>query len=274
MIDLEEMRYNNGCASCGYKEVLPGEPIGHIAVSRFIEKLDACFAKDDMPSAGRLIDYWYKEACSLRDTHGELSVVSEMLGYYRKTGEKEKGLWAVKRAEELVALTEGQGTVSGATVLLNAATTLKAFGQAEKALPLYETAGEIYRDNLDASDPRMGGFYNNYALALTDLGRYQEAEKYYFSALAVMEKAPGGIPDCASSYVNMAYLYEAWYGQEAEQIATCMDKAFALLDSAAVKRDSYYAFVCTKCAPAFDYFGYFRAAAVLKERAKIIYEGA
>lgn len=273
MTDLEEMRYNSGCASCGYKDVAPTEPLGRIAVARFMEKLDACYAKDDMDAAGRILDFWYREASALRDTHGELSVVSEMLGYYRKTGERERALWAVQRAEELIALTEGQGTVSGATVLLNAATTLKAFGEAERALPLYETAGEIYRASLDSSDARMGGYYNNYALALTDLGRYQEAEECYNKAIAVMEKTQDGMPDCASSYVNMAHLYETWYGPESDRIGPCMEKALALLTAGETKQDSYYAFVCTKCAPSFDYFGYFRAAAALKERAKKIYEG-
>ena len=39
-------------------------------------------------------------------------------------------------------------------------------------------------------------------------------------------------------------------------------------------RDGYYAFVCEKCAPTFDYYGYFLIADDLNERAKAIYERA
>ena len=53
-----------------------------------------------------------------------------------------------------------------------------------------------------------------------------------------------------------------------------MDEALSLLDTPGIPRDGYYAFVCEKCAPAFEYYGYFLAAEDLKERAKRIYERA
>ena len=48
-------------------------PIGHIPVSRIIEKLDACYNKNDYVEAGRLLFYWQKEAQNLLDKRGELS---------------------------------------------------------------------------------------------------------------------------------------------------------------------------------------------------------
>ena len=38
-------------------------------------------------------------------------------------------------------------------------------------------------------------------------------------------------------------------------------------------RDGYYAFVCEKCAPVFDYYGYFVTARKLAEQSRRIYEG-
>ena len=127
-MDLEDLKFNFGCASCGYKKTDPDKPLGHIPVSRVIETLDECFSRNDMIEAGRVLDYWRKEAVSLRDKRGELAIVSEQIGYFRKTSEKEKALEAVSRAIELIGC--NPENVSDGTILLNAATTLKAFEKA------------------------------------------------------------------------------------------------------------------------------------------------
>ena len=48
----------------------------------------------------------------------------------------------------------------------------------------------------------------------------------------------------------------------------------ALLDRPGLPRDAYYAFVCEKCAPVFDYYGFFRTAQALRARAEAIHERA
>lgn len=273
-IESEDLKFNFGCRSCGYKTVQPDAPLGQIPVSRVIEKLDAFFSKNDMEGAGRLLVYWQNEAQTQRDRRGELSIVNEMLGYYRKTGETEKALCAVDRSLELLRLLHLEKSLSGATVLLNAATTLKACGSPEKALPLYEQTFDVYVRELDETDARFGGYYNNQALTLVDLGQYEQAEACYQKALSIMEKVENGLPDCAVTQINRAHLYETWKGTEAPEISACLESAEGYLQDAAVEKNGYYAYVCDKCAPSFDYFGYFAIAAELKERAKNIYERA
>ena len=69
---------------------------------------------------------------------------------------------------------------------------------------------------------------------------------------------------------------EARDGLEAgeKEINDLADRAWDLLNDPAAPRDGYYAFVCEKCAPVFDYYGYFLAAQDLKERANAIYDRA
>ena len=264
------------CSQCGGEDFYypdGDKPDGAIPVDRIIRKIDALFDKNDYAAAGRILEHWEKEARLLKDRRGELSVQSELMGYYRKTGEKEKGLKSVERGLELVKLLGGEDGVSSATVYLNAATTLKAFGEAERALPLYEKAENIYGARLDENDARRAGLYNNHALALVDLKRYKEAESLYKRALAVMEKAEHGQADAAVTYVNMAHLYETWQNDE-EKISACMEQAEELLNTPSLPRNGYYAFVCSKCAPSFGYFGYFLVDEELQKRAKEIYERA
>ena len=58
------------------------------------------------------------------------------------------------------------------------------------------------------------------------------------------------------------------------KIEQCLSLAQELLDVPTLPRSGYYAFVCEKCAPTFDYYGWFFYANELKNRAEEIYERA
>ncbi len=270
-MDLEDLKFNFGCASCGYKQKDPDKPLGHIPVSRVIEKLDECFSRNDMADAGRLLDYWRKEAVSLRDTRGELTVVSEQIGYFRKTAEKEKALEAVSRAVELIGCSPEN--VSDGTILLNAATTLKAFGKAEEALPLYGQTFALYEKFLTNDDVLFAGYYNNYGLALSDMERYAEAEDAYQKALSIVLNKEDSRLDGAVTYLNMAHMYPYWDEKCAQDIKDCLQKAQEILEDPKNTRNGYYAFVLSKCAPSFREFGKAETAEKMEKLSEEIYAG-
>ena len=96
------------------------------------------------------------------------------MGLYRKRGNEQAALESVQTGLSLMHRLHLEKEISGATTYLNAATVYKSFHMASKALPLYQHAKEIYEKNLPDRDPRLGGLYNNMALALVDLKQYQE----------------------------------------------------------------------------------------------------
>lgn len=260
------------CALCGGKEFYyPNEnaPIGRIPTKRIIEKLDDCFNKNDLTEAGRLLRHWQKEAQELKDYFGELSIVNELLGYLRKTGEKEQALLTVERAKFLIEKLANEKSVSFATIYLNAATTLKAFGKAEEAILLYDKAYDIYQSNKEQSKDLFAGYYNNRAVALVDLGKFQEAEQSYFNALKWVEQTENNLLDSAITYINMAHLYDIM--QNNDKKTDCIFKAYELLNNEKVVQNGYYAFVLSKCAPSFKYFGYEKIAKHYQLLAEEIY---
>ena len=68
----------------------------------------------------------------------------------------------------------------------------------------------------------------------------------------------------------MAQLYE----DTDEEIENLLEKAYEKLNDPQPPRDGYYAFVCRKCAPTFDYYGHFAIKEELNKRADEIYARA
>ena len=114
------------------------------------------------------------------------------------------------------------------------------------------------------------------ALTCVALGRYDEADALYDRAMDAMAQAPHGALEQAITCLNRADLVAARDGMEAGEraIYDLVDRAVALLDDPALDHDGYYAFVCEKCAPALDYYGYFADAGRFREEARRIREGA
>ena len=247
----DDLIFNFGCASCGYKG--SDTPEGHIDLCRMTARLDSLLDTEDYSAADRLLCYWRGEAQALRDRKGELSVVSEQLGLYRKMLQKEPAEEAVDRALALIEELGVADTVGGATVLLNAATTMKAFGAAERALPYYERARAVYEKELSPDDTRLAGLYNNYALALADLHRAEEAETLYRRAIAITEKTVEGRWDAAISLINLAHLYD---GSRDELIPDCIVQAIEYLTCPPEKQNGYYRYVLSKCEPSLRLFGF------------------
>lgn len=263
------------CALCGGEEFYypkKDAPKGTIPVRSVLAKLDAAFAKNDLQEATRLLEYWENEGRELGDERGLVTIYSEQMGLYRKTSDEEKGLRSVEKGMELLRKLGLEESVSGSTVLLNAATTLKAFGRAKDAIPLYEKVKVVYDKYVDENDKKRAGFYNNAALCYADVGRKEQAETYYKRALDVLSRSEGNENEIAITYVNMAHLYEQTDGRE-DDMYLCMEKALEVLRAQTVQNGAY-AFTCEKCAPSFGYFGYFMAEEELKKKAKEIYERA
>jgi len=262
--------------------LLCGDPMGSepesrsVDVRRCLEKLDEYMSRRDYAGAERHLDFWLGEAKLCNNARAALSIRNERMGFYRKTGNGEKAIENARAALSLVEKLENGSTVTAATTFVNAGTVYDAFSMPESAMPLFERARAIYERELPEGDSRLGGLYNNMAMTLAALRRYGEAYEMYGKALGVMAHIENGELEQAITYLNMADAVALEHGTEKGEakIAQYLERASALLETPSVPRGGYYAFVCEKCAPSFDYYGWFLYADELKERAAKIYAGA
>ncbi len=255
-----------------YCDVCSNESYDIVPTARILEKLDRLFEKNDLESVARVLDYWDGEARRLGDLRGLIEILNEKIGYYRRTGDKIRGMVSVKEAFELIEALGLENTESAGTVYLNGATTLKSFGELDMAMQYYEKARGIYENTLFEKDYRLAAFYNNISSAYVDLGEYKKAEESCLRALSILEACGGYLGEMAVTNVNLAHIY---YGLDNydERIYEIMETAWELLMSKENVRDGNFAFICSKCYPSFAFFGYFVYEKTLRELAEKIYEG-
>lgn len=160
-----------------------------IDVARFIGRLDECFNRNDMRSARECIEYWELQARQSGDDRGLLTVLNEAVGYYRRTQKKTKALSAMKESLSLVEELGLSENLSGATVYINAATTLSFFGRIREGLELYGKAEACYRKNGGTQSYEYAALLNNKAAALNELKLYDEAEEHWKSAVEILKKS-------------------------------------------------------------------------------------
>lgn len=244
-----------------------------ISVTNFIKELDSFFAKEDLQGAGQCMLNWRSMAVHAGDKKGELTVLNEMIGYYRQTKEEAEGISAVNDAFRLIEEIGIKNSLSAATIYLNGATTMKSFGKSAEAMDFYNKALENYRVNLDENDPLFAGLYNNMALALQDLKKYSAAEEFFLNAIKITENIEKHELETAVSLVNLAHLYYD-INNEDSRVNSLMEKALGILENPEFFGYDKYAFTCRKCAPSFGYFGFFIAEKQLNERADKIYAGS
>ena len=243
---------------------------GRVDVRSLMEHVDTLYEKNDIDGARSFLEEYYEKALEFNDKEGQLGIISELLGCYRKTRSAENGLWAAEEAERLITELGLEGTVTAGTVWLNAATTMREFGKAAEAVRLYDMAARAFSGNLDPGDYRFAGLFNNYAACLEACGDPESVEEYYKRALSVVSRLKGCEVEEAVTYVNLACLYDET-DPEDERIYECIRKAIDLFNIDHVTKDGYYAFNVLKCVDAIDHFGFFRDAKELRKRAEEIY---
>ena len=158
-----------------------------IPVTRFIGRLDAAFNRNDMKSARECICFWEAEARRLNDERGLLAVLNEAVGYYRRTNKKTRAMEAMEESLTLVERLGQTNSLSGATVFVNAATTLSFFGSKEEAIGLYGRAASCFEAEEKTECYEYAALLNNRAATLYEIKRYDEAETDWLSAIQILK---------------------------------------------------------------------------------------
>lgn len=237
--------------------------------NEFLEGLDALFAVNEAEKAGAYLTEWYQKAVDAGNWRLQVTVLNEMMGYYRSTGVESAALDAVSRMLKLVKDYELEGNKDIGTVWINVGTTLCRFYQYKEGLKYYAMAKEALAD---CDNPYiMASLYNNSAAAYEAGGNLAAALDNYERSLELLSD----MPDCATfmaiTYANMANgCHGTGDKEKTGRYVTLMD---AVLDNPDIPRDAGYASACVKCASLHFNLGNTERAEELNRRAEEIYQG-
>ena len=214
-----------------------------------IAQCDKLCAAGDAKKVGEFLRMHLERVRQAGDRFTELSLLSELMGHYRLVSDRENALDCAVKAVALLNDLRQTDTVSGGTIMLNAATVFQAFGNTDMAEKDDHAAWDVDRKLLEEDDWRFAGLYNNMASVYIAKGDFRRAENLYLEALDLMNSY-GRIMDCATTYANLAQL-SIRKNARFDMIQAYLDCAMQCFNNPAAARDGYYAHTCGKCAEVF-----------------------
>lgn len=153
-----------------------------MTIENFFQELDGFFSENEIEEAGVFLEQALEEARRTEDLSLEISVLNEMMGYYRSTDRKEKGLQSVEDGLALIQKNGLEAHPGVANMWINMGTTLCHFERVEEAEVCYKNA-EMFVMQSGAGALQMASLYNNTAAIYVKTGRYEEARQRYEKAL-------------------------------------------------------------------------------------------
>ncbi len=234
-------------------------------LNKTLDKLDKLFADHRSDLVEDFLQNAVKEAMSEGDNEAILSLVSELVGFYRDSGQTDK---AAVYAGSMIRLCESfgiSGTVPHGTALLNAANAYRAAGMFEQSADCFGKCFGIYSENLPKTDMRISGYYNNLSLLYQETGDFAHSAEALKTALAIA-KENDAVYEIAAACSNLsASLMKLGDISEAEKYA---DRALEIFErDPEESRDFHYSAALAAKAELSDVKGDIPAAKELYEYA-------
>lgn len=137
----------------------------------------------------------------------QLSILNELMGFYRSRGEHAKNQPIINRALNLADSMHLAGTEAGTTTLINAATSLRAAGSYERAEKIYTQALNESAATLGAKNRKLAALHNNLSMLYSETGNTSEAIEELNKALEILQNTstdPDHDIDIAATHTNIA----------------------------------------------------------------------
>ena len=172
--------------------------------NEFYEKLNNLFAEKDLEKVDAFLDESLKTALQNGDDLLGITILNEIIGFNRDTGNYDKSLRACDEAISLLKRNKLEGSVEYATSLQNVANAYRAAGKKVESLGYYNTVFKIYREKLDENDYKFASLHNNIALLYQEMDNFLMATEHLKKALSIIEQIDGKEIEVATTLSNLA----------------------------------------------------------------------
>lgn len=176
-------------------------------INKVLTKLDDLFSSGKLNEVEEFLLSNCKTAEAEQDKNSLLTILNELIGYYRVTTQFEKGKKVIEQVNDLIAEMKLQNSLGEGTSLLNIATLYRAMGDILKAEECYAKVEKIYSSLLEENDYRMAGLYNNMSLMYQENQMYEPAVSYLKKAIEIISEFPDAEIEKAVSHTNLGQIY-------------------------------------------------------------------
>ncbi len=222
-----------------------------------LQQIDRLLEENKGAQAQALMEHGLERALERGDRSGAVTLLNELIGFCRETGQAEKSYYYGETVLNLLQDMGLAGTLPFATSVLNIASAYRAGGRLEDAMTCYRAVEQIYGQILEPDDMLVASLYNNKALLYQEMGEFEAAGSYLERALEIALRHPERYYEQASSYANLAATY-LQLGKK-EQGADCFQRAIALFESHGIRDAHYCAALSSMAAYLFQQGEYDRA---------------
>ncbi|PNS43109.1 DUF4037 domain-containing protein [Gardnerella vaginalis] len=176
--------------------------------TQFYSELDKMFANH--ASADAIESYLLHKLAESQEANAQalqLSVLNELMGFYRSRGEYAKNQPIINRALNLANEMQLAGTEAGTTTLINAATSLRASGDYNRAEKIYTQALNESSTTLGDKNRKLAALHNNLSMLYSETGRTHDAIEELNQALEILQNTstdPERDIDIAATHTNLA----------------------------------------------------------------------
>lgn len=206
-------------------------------IQAVLAHLDGLFARKRMEEVEPFLLAQLAQAQQEGDNAARLTLLNELVGYYRSISRSADSIKMAALAMALVAEMGLAGTPACATTLVNAATAHRAAGDLAHAAMLYEDALAIF-DKTGTQGYARASLLNNMSQVYQAQGRHDQALPLLNQALAILMPLAGAEAEVATTHSNLALSFLALH-RFAE--AECeIQAALALFEQGPGPRDAHY----------------------------------
>ncbi|MFI3172402.1 MAG: DUF4125 family protein [Eubacteriales bacterium] len=194
-------------------------------INRVLQELDQLFSTHKIKEVEGFLLENIACAKSEKDVNSQVTLMNELIGYYRDLSEYQKSIDVCQTVMEVLNKSGLVGTIPYATTLQNIANALRAAGQLEASMIYYNQVFGLYQNQLEPNDMRYASLSNNMSLLYQEMGDYENACICLEKALSIVMQHPERIIEVATTHTNlgMSLLKLCQYEEAMQHIVRALD---------------------------------------------------